>query len=121
MAETGWTKEFPQEDGWYWSRRSGPIRALCIHEGAVAYGSVWMQPKVNPTFFVNREWLGPLSPADAEQLVELRKALQIAIPIVRHYGKLLEHPDNRAHYQKIADDLEAALNPKQPEKETQGK
>lgn len=79
MAEikTGWTRKFPMTLGDYWLRFTDPPSDVCIVE--VNNRGVFQAGVVgdirNRVAIDECEWLGPLSPSDAEQLSELRKAL----------------------------------------------
>lgn len=86
-TETGWSKELPEAQGWYWVR-SGP-RGLPV---AVEFFPTMMdrrRPMVRypgkDGFMVaiagdaKPEWLGPISPSDFEQLLRLRAAARSAM------------------------------------------
>lgn len=102
MAETGWTKEYPSlvYGSWFWLRHT-PDATPELHQ--LTGGRNWME-----SFGVVRdttEFLGPLSPSDAEQLNELRKTLLT----LRHH--LQNQPD-------VVALIDHALNPSHSEKET---
>jgi hypothetical protein len=86
-SEAGWSKTLPEQQGWYWVR-SGPSGL----PAAVEFFPTMMdrrRPMVRypgkDGFMValaegpNPEWLGPLTPADTEQLVRLRDAAAVAL------------------------------------------
>ena len=70
-----WSKEPPQEAGWYWFRLTDPHvparasapRMLLVSEGAD--GRLWAEDTVNleryPVRDIEGEWAGPLSPPRA--------------------------------------------------------
>lgn len=92
MAETGWSKEFAAlGDGWYWSKKTSLPRprrdVLHVVNSQVAFGSMWLRPDKDPMFFENREWLGPLSPSDFEELIRLRKSASNARGFIQYVSR----------------------------------
>lgn len=123
VKSSGWSSELPAVNGWYWSRRSGPRQVLCVRDGAVAYGSLWMHPKYNPSFFEGREFLGPLSPSDTEELFKLREEVETQKRLLKvSQDLLIDVLDSRAilrfstigqsRMKSHVEDLRELLNPK---------
>lgn len=75
MGETGWTKEFPTVSGIYWARwpSSVSVNTFIVEViGRKFYmtGRSLICPNSETPY--PDEWLGPISPADFEQLIRLR-------------------------------------------------
>lgn len=75
-TETGWTKEWPTVDGVYWYRLDSASVADVVEvcRGDVYYAGDGVGVSVRN--HDGGEWLGPISPSDAEQLIELRTLLR---------------------------------------------
>lgn len=117
MAETGWGK--PTTDGVYWWRLStddtpDPVTV----RGDFAYDTGYPEP----TSTSLGEFLGPISPSDAEQLMELQR---LAMKLIEAAQFSLSTPGfirGRDELHKHSEALRAVLTPKhQEEKETQEK
>lgn len=97
---TGWTKEWP-DDGVYWFRLdAGSLPDIAeIWGGDVYYTGDKVGVSVRN--HDGGEWLGPISPSDVEQLIQLRSLMQGGIGIIaqerqRHFdveGWTPEHDD----------------------------
>lgn len=119
-TETGWTKEFPKADGYYWWAISGEVRLL---EVILGQREAWTQGddtnQWEKAYYWTGKFLGPISPSDAEQLMELRSAMRF------QYDALCELCENglelpssvHARLANMRDDARAALNPSQAKKE----
>lgn len=125
--ESGWTK--PQADGVYWWR----LNQTDIPDAVIVKGDVFYDfAETEPTATTLGEFLGPISPSDAEQLSELRKITEKTLSLKWLRNLSLNHRngctaitlyDNQCScglkdYLEIDDELRAALNPKPLEKET---
>lgn len=94
-TETGWTTEWPAVNGIYWARWQSTVSVNTfivevIGKRFYMTGRSLICP--NHETPAPYEWLGPLSPSDAEQLIELRKLLvAAAIP----YEALLLDAESR--------------------------
>lgn len=110
VEETGWTRN-PTAYGVYWMRLDGedkpffmPVHVLV--DGLSVYHEGKAYPRPTPEGFTDRKFLGPISPSDAEQLIQLRKAATNAVKLIDEgYGSMAIQL------------LRAALNPDLP-KET---
>lgn len=71
-TETGWTTTTPTLNGMYWWRAGASDYEPEMHE--IVDGKVYRMESRQSESVENYggEWLGPISPADAEQLGELR-------------------------------------------------
>lgn len=120
MDEPGWTTKLPTANGVYWYRfdaKSLPD-IVQVHGRDVYYtGEGVGLSVVNHT---GGEFLGPLSPSDAEQLSELRKAAQVALPPLEYLVRRQLIPAEFVGVTNgVIRQLRAALTPKhQEEKET---
>lgn len=87
----GWTKDIPRKgdwyvSGWYFQRRlsNHAQRVVEINQ----HGYIWHGDNPTTQFVIDLretgdyEWLGPISPSDATQLVELRKAAQSLLDVI---------------------------------------
>lgn len=126
---TGWTKDIPRNNhfyvvGWYFQRRlsNHAMQVVEINQ----HGNVWrigannIKQVSDLRATGDYEWLGPVSPSDAEQLVELRKAL---ISVVNGMGCWCKIPfvnasEDRGHESRCLA-ARAALNPSHLQQETQ--
>lgn len=116
-TETGWMKEFPQVSGWYWMRGFRQYRTLPTEVNGDKFGMMYGNGVLfDAVDAEGAEFLGPLSPSDAEQLVELRRVAGETLQWLE------EKRDMRAivPIEAIIRNLRMVLNPKQPGKETQG-
>lgn len=87
MAESeGWTKEFPQVEGFYFIRECGrlepedAVRVIKAIDGFCAYRTM-VDRVLFASDFRNYEFLS-VSPSDAEQLIELRKLAQTSLDLL---------------------------------------
>lgn len=134
-TETGWIAGIPKRAGWYFMRLADED----VNDGDIV---VWVDD--NPSgvrsgkqFFPAdnkilrcREYLGPVTPSDAEQLSELRRlaieardVLALLVP----YGKIhtvngVTYPDGTHSEavdrgERVLNQLRAALNPSQSQEE----
>ena len=80
-SDTGWSKEFPQVEGFYFARRTQTnVPGLTVIQ-VWQYEDEWFayrfanQDDIEAKDFVRSlyEYLGPLSPSDFEQLIRLQK------------------------------------------------
>lgn len=115
-SERGWTDEYPHKAGagdeYYFVRRKDRNDVVVM---GFSIGKAWLNGvSYEPSELRSHLFLGPLSPADAEQLSELRKAAGEALTYLEDTGESCRTHDLIAA-------LRAALNPKQPEKETEEK
>lgn len=106
-TETGWTKEFPAIDGYYWMRFAPDDRCPMpvrydngyMHEIGVADDMRWVRDTEKAEFL-------PASPSDFEQLIRLRKEvvdLRVDQQAVR---ALYDLPNEGDFYEQMADHLE---------------
>lgn len=129
MASTEWLTELPTKNGVYWYRFDAKSRPdiVQIHDKDVYYTGDGIG--LTLAHHTGGQFLGPVSPSDAEQLAELRRVAQSTLEEIRStLGGMLNHlrpPENdrardyaRFIFEQVDKGL-AALNP-QPEKETQG-
>lgn len=73
----GWTKDVPTTNGWYWLKddKTGPVLTEALNGCFYIHNSRYAPEP-------NDEWLGPISPSDAEQLIELRKVMSGGIGVI---------------------------------------
>lgn len=120
-SETRWTKEKPTVEGVYWSRidefdkQPTPVRFERYANGVAVFEFGCAESFQREHETEDYEYLGPFTAADAEQLSELRKVAQRALTWI---DELLFARPLTEQGDRITADLRAALNPKQPEKET---
>lgn len=83
-TETGWTKEFPKVRvrERYWINNGEQLTILQVNPSG-RHEVIGSSTKYLESDFHGWEFLGPISPADAEQLVELRR-------LVREFDALRE-------------------------------
>lgn len=82
-SEAGWSKEYPslKYGSWFWLRHTLDSEPE-LHQ--LTGGRNWME-----SFGIVREtteFLGPITPADTEQLVRLREAAQSALEYLQPYA-----------------------------------
>lgn len=82
-TDTGWSKEFPTADGYYWMRFAPDDRCPMpvrydngyMHEIGVADDMRWVRDTEKAEFL-------PASPSDFEQLIRLRKAAGVSQKLI---------------------------------------
>lgn len=116
-SEAGWTKKFPSAHGCYWVKylRVGlrHVPPFLIEVDAHGIWNFGVEVSRDYYSFHDCEFLGPVTVSDAEQLIELSKAAESMLTLLENIGTGMwaRSPEGEM--------LRAALNPKQPEKETQ--
>lgn len=117
-TERGWTKEFPQVEGFYFARRTQTnAPALTVIE-VWQYEDEWYayrfanQDDIEAKEFIRSlyEYLGPISPSDFEQLIRLRNAAEQMLTAV---GKAVVYAPN---VKQAANALREALAHREGEK-----
>lgn len=101
--ETGWSKEFPQVEGFYFARRTQ------TNAPALTIIQVWQDEDEWYAYRFARnedlkaqdftrslyEYLGPLQLSDSEQLAALREAAKNAIKYLNKIEAQLQYPRNK--------------------------
>lgn len=82
---TGWPKGWPNKRGFYWTRDTPDDTNILLVEIQANRLTICGDDRHRNVreAFEDSEFLGPISPSDAEQLMELRKACKAALPYVR--------------------------------------
>lgn len=113
MADTAWTKGVPTRYGWYFTRIEGKEFISDEIVVWVEHGGVRHEGRFFPAdhkWLKCREYLGPISPSDFEQLMQLRKAAgdaDEALHLIQGFDFQL---DGSAHGQEIRRRAIEAIN-----------
>lgn len=131
-SEAGWTKEWPSERGFYWARETPDDINVLLVEIHANRLTICGGTKLNvKEAFEGSEFLGPLSPSDAEQLSELKKEYRTAMLALKEtafsYHVEAEHKTAFSACTNIMcgqacrlfNTYSERVTPKQSEKETQ--
>lgn len=90
--DTGWSKEWPAERGFYWTRDTPDdtnILLVEVNRNRLTICGDDRHRNVNEAF-VDSEFLGPISPSDFEQLVRLRDWKESAMKLLSRYDSIAE-------------------------------
>ena len=103
-SETGWSKDVPTTNGWYWLKddKTGPVLTEALNGCFYVHNSRYMPEP-------NDEWLGPFTASDFEQLIRLRQAGRDAVATIQKLVNVLDLRTQRG-MAIDADRVASALN-----------